>query len=59
MEAKEMVGGYLIVKANSLDEAMQIAKGCPNLLYGGKVEVREVMQIDEDPHSKTFLHSKN
>jgi len=58
IEAKEMVGGYLIVKANSLDEAVEIAKSCPALLYGGNVEVRTVMSIDSDPKSGTFLHQK-
>ena len=55
MEVKEMVGGYLIVKANSFEDAMELAKSCPNMLYGGKEEVRSVMQIDDDPNSKTFL----
>jgi hypothetical protein len=58
MEAKEMVGGYLIVKANSLDEALEMAQSCPNLLYGGNVEVRAVMPIDDDPNSQTFLQEK-
>ena len=58
IEAKEMVGGYLIVKANSLDEAVGIAKSCPALLYGGNVEVRSVMAIDSDPKSDTFLNER-
>ncbi len=40
MESKECVGGYSIVKANSIDEAAELAKGCPGLLTGGCVEVR-------------------
>ena len=59
MEAKEMVGGYVIVKAGSLDEAVDMARSCPNLLYGGNVEVRAVMKIDDDLNSKTFLHPKS
>jgi hypothetical protein len=59
LEAKEMVGGYLVIKANSLDDALQIARACPNLLYGGNVEVRAVMAIDGNPSSGTFLHPKN
>jgi len=58
IEAKEMVGGYLVVKANTLNEAIEIAKGCPNLVYGGTVEVRSVMSIDDDPASEKFLHGK-
>ena len=59
LEAKEMVGGYVIVKADSLDEAVNIARACPNLQYGGNVEVRAVMPIDDDPTSGTFLQEKS
>ena len=59
MEVKEMVGGYLIVEANNIDEAVEMAKSCPNLLYGGNVEIRAVMSIDSDPKSKTFLAPLN
>jgi hypothetical protein len=40
VEAKEIVGGYSIVKADNIDAAAELAKGCPGLLMGGKVEVR-------------------
>ncbi|MCW3090084.1 MAG: hypothetical protein JWP81_1153 [Ferruginibacter sp.] len=59
MEAKEMVGGYLVVKANSLADALEMAQTCPNLVYGGNVEVRAVMTIDNDPNSPSFLQEKN
>lgn len=42
MEIKEAIGGYSIVKANSLEEAAELAKGCPILNIGGNVEVREI-----------------
>jgi len=57
-EVKEMIGGYLIVKAKSLDEAVEMAKSCPNLVYGGNVEVRSVMSIDYDAKSEKFLDIK-
>ena len=57
-EVKEIVGGYVIVTANSLEEAVEMAKLCPNLMYGGNVEVRSVMPIDDDADSATFLNSK-
>lgn len=41
-EIKELIGGYTIVKAESLEEATELAKGCPGLLFGGSVEVREI-----------------
>jgi hypothetical protein len=40
VEAKEVVGGYSIITADSIDKAAELAKGCPALLTGGKVEVR-------------------
>ena len=45
-EVKEIVGGNIVVKANSLDEAAEMAKGCPILQYGGQVEVRDVMEVN-------------
>jgi len=41
-EIKESVGGYSIIKVDSYEEAVEIAKGCPILSVGGNVEVREV-----------------
>lgn len=41
-ELKEIVGGYSLIKASSLDEAEQLAKGCPIFSIGGSVEVREI-----------------
>lgn len=43
MEVKEMVGGYIIVKAENLEDAIRLSEGCPTLSYGGSVEVRDVM----------------
>ena len=45
-EGKELVGGYFVVKANSLEEAVEIAKtGYPDFIYNGAVEVREVAKF--------------
>lgn len=44
-EAKEMVGGYIIVMAESLAEAAEIAKGCPGLDYETVVEVRLIENL--------------
>jgi hypothetical protein len=41
-EAKELIGGYLLLSAGSLEEATAIAEQCPNLPYGMVVEVRAV-----------------
>jgi hypothetical protein len=44
-ESKEIVGGYFIVKADSLEAAAELAKDCPDLPQDGKVQVREVMKM--------------
>lgn len=41
-EAKELIGGYFIVEAVSLAEAVEIAEQSPNIEFGMSVEVREV-----------------
>jgi hypothetical protein len=46
IEGKEMVGGYLICKAGTYDEAVSIAQGCPILEFNdGMVEVREIQEL--------------
>jgi prepilin-type processing-associated H-X9-DG protein len=45
-EVKEIVGGYINVKAENLEAATEMAKGCPILFVGGHVEIREIMQIN-------------
>ncbi|MBW1297611.1 YciI family protein [Aquimarina litoralis] len=44
-EGKELVGGYLLIKASSLKEATEIAKGCPSFEYDCSVEVREIAPV--------------
>jgi len=46
-EIKETLGGYIIVKAESADEAAEFAKGCPVLqAEGNTVEVRRIAKGD-------------
>jgi len=46
-EIKETIGGYIIVKANSVDEAVEFAKGCPVLQgEGNSMEVRKIAKGD-------------
>jgi hypothetical protein len=40
---KEIVGGYLLIKAESLEEATELMKSCPVFESDGFAEVREVM----------------
>jgi hypothetical protein len=41
-EAKDVVGGYTLVEARDLAQAVELSKGCPILDAGGSVEVRPV-----------------
>jgi hypothetical protein len=46
-EIKETLGGYIIVKAGSVAEAVEFAKGCPVLQgEGNSVEVRRIARED-------------
>ena len=46
VEIKEAVGGYSIIRAESLEEATEISKGCPIFtLMNGNVEVREIIPM--------------
>jgi hypothetical protein len=44
-EAKDLVGGYIIVQASDLAEAVELSKGCPILEVGGSVEIRPIQQL--------------
>jgi hypothetical protein len=46
-EAKEVLGGYYLIKAANYNEAVELARDCPGLEYGGTVEVRQVDPMDE------------
>lgn len=46
VEVKELIGGYMIVSAATLDEAIQIARECPGLVHPGSgVEVIEIRSM--------------
>ncbi len=42
VEIKESIGGYSLVKSESYEDAIEIAKSCPILPVGGHVEIREL-----------------
>jgi hypothetical protein len=43
-EVKEQVGGYYLIEADSLDEAVELARSCP--IYAG-IEVRPVVDYPD------------
>ncbi len=47
-EIKETIGGYIIVKAESIAAAAELGKNCPILHVGGNVEVRPVVAMDDN-----------
>lgn len=42
-EGKEIIGGYMLIKAADIAEAVELAKGCPILGAEGRVEVRPIL----------------
>jgi hypothetical protein len=50
-ESKETIGGYFLLKLDTLDEAVAIAQQCPGLPYGIRVEVRPVAEACPLVHS--------
>ncbi|WP_343303111.1 YciI family protein [Chitinophaga niabensis] len=43
VEIRERLGSFIVVKADSLEEATTLAHGCPVLDNGGSVEIRAIM----------------
>lgn len=48
IETKECISGYYFLLAPSLEKAVEIARGCPDLARGASLEVREIIQMPED-----------
>jgi len=46
VEGKELIGGYYVIQAENLDEAVEVAKDFPDFDMGGTVEIREVMVFE-------------
>lgn len=43
VEIKELLGGFIIIKAADMEEAITLSHGCPALTVGGSVEIRTTM----------------
>src|SRR5580704_4738711 len=44
-ETKDVVGGYSLIEARDLQQAVELSKGCPIFETDGAVEVRPVMKM--------------
>jgi hypothetical protein len=44
-ESKEEVGGYFIIRAQDIEHAVEISKGCPIFVNNGTIEVRAILPV--------------
>jgi hypothetical protein len=45
-ESKDIVGGYTLVEARDIAQAVELSLGCPIFESGGMVEVRPIMKMN-------------
>lgn len=45
VEAKDVIGGFTLIEARDIDQAVELAKGCPIFDTDGAVEVRPVQKM--------------
>jgi len=45
VEVKDSIQGYMLVEANDMDKAVELAKGCPILEGDGTVEIRPFVSM--------------
>jgi len=59
-EIKETIGGYIVVKADTVEEAVEFAKGCPVLQGDGNtVEVRKILDRPSLKYSEASAETAN
>ena len=44
IESKEAITGYVLIKAENMEKALELAKGCPVYKNNGAVELRPIMK---------------
>ena len=44
-ESAQRLGGYIVIGADDIEHATQLAKGCPGLQHGGSVEIGEAIPM--------------
>jgi len=54
VETKEHLGGFILIEARDINEALQIAEKIPVARYGG-VEVRPTLQLERDSAGNVIL----
>ena len=46
ISSNQTLGGNMVVRANSLEEATEMAKDCPILKMGGTAEIRNILPMN-------------
>jgi hypothetical protein len=54
VETKEHLGGFILIDAKDMNEALRIAAGIPVARFGG-IEVRPTLRLERDSAGKVFL----
>ena len=47
-ELTEVLGGFMIIEAADYEQAVEIARTCPHLVYNETIEVRQIAELDDD-----------
>ena len=45
-ELAEVLGGYMVVQADSMDAAIEGAKSCPHLHHNRRIEIRQIHEME-------------
>jgi pimeloyl-ACP methyl ester carboxylesterase len=48
VESKEAIAGFFLIRAESLEQAVEVARGCPGLEFGQTVEVRAMVSEPDE-----------
>lgn len=46
-EAKDLVGGYMLIEAQDFDSAVELSRDCPIFHSGGSIEIRPVLKLSK------------
>lgn len=44
-ETKELLSGFIMIEADDYDAAVEISRSCPQLKYGGGIEIRRIDEV--------------
>lgn len=45
-ELKEVLGGFMLIKARDYDHAVEIAKTCPHMIHNESLQIRQIHDVD-------------